>query len=156
MDQAVTHEMPQQARQGLEVSFCPPFRKVGIEEIGASWAFVERGLQAILDECPDEHWTPRDIRRYLREGRAALFVRADGFVVLERSREPITSEPYVNVWLMWFEPEHLKREEVAAWLDELTKAQACEWWQLSSPRMGWGRYLHGICTHAYTTWRRYV
>jgi hypothetical protein len=156
VNQTVTLEIPQSDRVVALDSYRPPFRKVPTEEIGAAWPFVERGLVSILERCRGEAWTPRDIRRHIRQGRAGLFVRKDGFVVLERCEQPITHEPYLNVWLMWFEALALPKHEVAAWLDEMAKSLSCEWWQFSSPRMGWGQYLEGICEPAYQTWRRSV
>jgi len=154
--QNVTTELPQHDRVVALDSYRPPFRKVPPEAIGGSWAFVEQGLNQILAKCGGEHWTPRDIRRHLREGRAGLFVRNDGFIVLERCMEPVSGEPFLNVWLMWFEALALPKDEIAAWLDGMAKSLNCEWWQFTSPRQGWGHYLEGICQPAYTTWRRSV
>lgn len=154
--QNVTTESHQRDRVVALDAYRPPFRQVPIEALDASWPQIEKGLLAILAECPKEHWTPRDIRRYLRAGRATAFVRPDGFVILERSEEPVSGEPFLNAWLMWMEAGTLPRDEVAAWLDDMARSRHLEWWQLSSPRLGWGRYLAGVCEVAYVTYRRYV
>ena len=139
MDQAVTEQL---------------FHRVTPDDVPAHWPAVERGIAAILAKCPKEPWTARDIRRHLRLGHAGLFVREDGFIVVERRNEPISGEPYLNVWLMWFEPGKMNRDAIAAWLDEMVRQTRSEWWQFTSPRNGWGQALEGCCERIGATWGR--
>lgn len=155
MSQAVA-ELPQLRVIAQQASHCPGFRFIAPDDVPAHWGRVEKGIASILAKCEREPWTSRDIRRALRAGRAQLFVREEGFVVLERCQEPISGEPYLNVWLMWFAPGTLPmlRKEVADWLDETREQAKCEWWQFTSPREGWGKFLEDICEPIASTWGR--
>lgn len=90
------------------------------------------------------------------EGAATLFLRPEGFVIVERCKEAITLEPYVNVWLMYFKPGEAMRlkDELVKWLDALKKFHRCAWWQFSSPREEWGATIAPFCDKTMVTWRR--
>lgn len=139
MDQAVAEQL---------------FYRVTPDDVSAHWPVVEKGINAILAKCPKEPWTARDIRRQLRLAKAALFVRENGFLVIERSLEPISGEPYLNVWLMYLEPGSMNRDAIAEWLDGMVRLHKCEWWQFTSPRDGWGAVLEGCCERIGSTWGR--
>lgn len=130
------------------------FTYVPPEDLSGNWVFVEHGLNEVLS-ITKEDWTPADVRRHLRFGRAALYVRDDGFVILERCLEPISGEPYLNVWIAWFEPGKAKaiRKEFIDWLDGAKQHSKCEWIQFASPRDGWAG-LEPDFERAQTIWRR--
>lgn len=129
---------------------------VPAEDLASVWGFVEPGLQEIL-ELTKEPWTVHHVKQYLRQGWATLFVDEDGFVVLQRLKAPWTSDPYVNVWVMWFKPDtaQARMHELVSWLDDITKQCKCDWWEWASPREGW-KWLErlGICQKVKTVWRR--
>lgn len=133
------------------------FKPVGKHEVSKVWDFVEPGICKILEKCGTETFTPRDIFRHLTLGHAALFVRDEGFVVLETCTEVLSGEPYLNVWLMWFKPGEAEKleEQLIAWLDQVRDHFNCFWWQFSSPREGWGRAMDKHCKKHVTTWRRH-
>lgn len=135
--------------------FRPLFVPVHADDIGQHWPMVERGIDSILAKATREPWTARDVRRHLRRGKAQLFLRDDGFIVLERAVEPISGEPYLNVWLMWFAPGCAMpqlRDQIKAWLDDMKILARAEWWQFSSPREGWGAMLETCCERICSTW----
>lgn len=131
------------------------FRAIGPHEIPDVWEFTEPGLQKIIERCKAT-WTIRDIRRHLRSGRATLFVRDEGFVVLERCTESISQEPYLNVWLMWFQNGAAAKlkDDLVAWLDAVRDQQRCEWWEFGSPREEWAAAMDSVCERFTTVWRR--
>lgn len=134
----------------------PVFRRVHAHEVGDVWALVDMGLREIVAQCPTVPWNPADVRRALRREEAFLFVRDEGFVITQRCLCPISAEPYLNVWAIWFAPGCASaiREELVEWLDYTCRATRCEWWEGTSTREGWGRALEGVCDVAMVTWRR--
>lgn len=126
------------------------------DELATHWPFLEIGLNAILARGK-ETWNPTDIRRHLRQGKASLFLVADkGFVVCERCTDPISAEPYLNVWLMYFKPGEgvkLYREMIGE-LDKMKKDGRMEWIQFSG-REDWRGMIEGDFQFHATTWRRY-
>lgn len=134
----------------------PVLSLVASSDIPEVWGFVEGGLNEILRRCPTETWTPRDVRRHLRAEDAGLYVNDHGFVVLQRSKEAISGEPYLNVWLIWFEPGKAAPllDELLAWLNSTCRQWRCEWWEFTSPdRHEWGNALRGIVDEVRMTWR---
>lgn len=131
------------------------FKHIDSDTIPEVWAFVERGLAEILRRCPHETWTPADVRRQLRAQDAGLYVHDSGFVVLQRSREAISHEPYMNVWLMWFEVGEAAplREDLIAWFNTICRQWRCEWWEFTSPDRQWGNALAGVVEEVRMTWR---
>lgn len=121
------------------------------------WGFVEPGICKILEKCGTHTFTPRDIKRHLYAGRATLFMRDEGFCVLEKCNEPLSGEPYLNVWLMWFKPGEAKRikPELVTWLDQVRDHFRCMWWEFSSPRDEWRGEMDDVCKRHVQTWRRY-
>lgn len=132
-----------------------PFSRVLPDDLQAHWAFVERGLRVALARCPGEPWTPDDMLGFLVDESAALYVRGDGFVILEQCVERVSKRKYLNVWVMWFQAGEGRkiRDVVVAWLDAMRAAHRCEWWQFSSPREGWVG-IEPICKRYMTIWRR--
>lgn len=132
------------------------FKPVTPHEVPDVWSFVEPGIEQVIRRCKADEWTPRDIRRYLRYGNAHLYVRDEGFVVLERLLAGISGEPYLNVWLMWFKPGEAKKlkTELIAWLDNARDHAKCEWWQFSSPRDEWANEMDDVCERTVQTWRK--
>lgn len=118
----------------------PLLKRIQPSELPEVWDGVEYGLKQIIARCPTVPWTPRDVRRRLRAGGGALYLRDDGFVVMERLAEGISAEPFLNVWLMWFEPGAALaiRSELVEWLDESCRLTNCEWWEFTSSREMWG------------------
>jgi hypothetical protein len=113
---------------------------VAPQDIAAHWPRVESGLLQVTRRTR-ERWTPTHVLQALHEGVAELFVCDDGFAVLQRLKEGWTSEPFINVWAMWFAPGkgRLARPEVEAWLTELA-TKSCgnpKALKFSSPRIGW-------------------
>ena len=108
------------------------------DDLGGEWAFVEKGLVQTVERFAPP-WTPDDVLQRLIDGKAALFVRADAFLVLEFDSEPISERRYLNVWIMWAEPQkaYPMRAQIVAWLRAMRLATGCEWVQFSSPRDGW-------------------
>lgn len=131
-----------------------PFSRVLPDDLESHWAFVERGLNVVRSLC-DEPWTADDILRCLVDEQAALYVRGDGFVILEQCNESISRRKYLNVWIMWFSPGRGKaiQREVIAWLDAMRLAHSCEWIQFSSPRDGWAGIEPDFVRHR-VIWRR--
>jgi hypothetical protein len=134
----------------------PFFDRVEPHQIGEVWEFVGAGLAVIAAECPTVPWYPRDVKRCLLKGQAALYVRPEGFVILQRCEEPISGAPYLNVWAIWFRPGTASplRQQLIEWLDYSCRATCCEWWEGTSTREGWGRALESVCDEAMVTWRR--
>jgi hypothetical protein len=113
---------------------------VAAQDLPKHWEWVKAGLEQVIRRTK-ERWTPTHVLQAMHEGAATLFVREDGFVVLQRLKAEWTSEPYVNVWAMWFAPGkgRLARPEVEAWLTELA-IKSCgnpKALKFSSPRIGW-------------------
>ena len=123
------------------------------DDLPKHWELVEAGLLEIIRRT-QEKWTPVHVKQAINEGWASLFICDDGFVVLQRLKALWTAEPYINVWAMWFPPGKGKarREELVAWLDQITSESKCGWWEFSSPREGWAGLPD--CEKARTTWRR--
>lgn len=133
------------------------FKPVAAHEIPDVWGFVEPGIARILEKCGTHTFTSRDIKRHLFLGRATLFVRDEGFCVLEKCNEPLSGEPYLNVWLMWFKPGEAEKleDELFAWISAMRDQHRCLWWEFSSPREGWGRVMDKKAKRHVTTWRSY-
>lgn len=111
-----------------------------VTDLEGHWPFVKSGLEQII-AITGEEWTPTHVRQALNEGLAALFVREDGFVVLQKLKEDWTGDPYINVWAMWFKPDRARiaRAEIDAWL-ETEAERLCgnpKALKFSSPRLGW-------------------
>jgi hypothetical protein len=134
--------------------FTPPFARVKPDELAAHWAFVENGLNHVRILC-DEPWSAEDILARLVDERAALYLRDDGFLILEQCEEPISLKRYLNVWVMWFRPGQGRkvRDISVQWLDAMKLAHGCAWWQFSSPRDGWAG-MEPLCERYRTIWRR--
>jgi hypothetical protein len=132
------------------VRFIPP------DDLSSVWGFVEPGLNEVL-ALTKEPWTVTHVKDFLRNGAASLFVDEDGFVVLQRLKAAWTSDPYLNVWVMWLKPDtgRPRIEELFAWLDGIKEQTKCDWWEWSSPREGW-RWLErlGLTEKVRTVWRR--
>lgn len=130
------------------------FRAVLPDDVSAHWGFVLEGLEKVKSKG-DVWWSPSDVKRQILLGHAWLFVRDEGFVVLERQIEP-NGEPYLNVWIMWFKPMAAWKikDELVAWLDEV--AASAKWgpWRFSSPREEWAEVIAPYCERYMTTWRR--
>ena len=131
------------------------FQEVRPEDIPEVWSLLEPGLLQIKKRC-DAPWVPQQVRAHLLEGRASVFICPVGFVILERCKEPMTSDPYLNVWLMWFQPgEGMKRrDEIVAFLDAMKKHAKCLWWQFGSPREEWAEVIKPFCEKTLIIWRR--
>jgi hypothetical protein len=127
---------------------------VAPDDLSGCWEFVEEGLKVIRSKG-DDWWQPQDVRRHLRENKAFLFIRDEGFVVLERCVHP-NSEPYINVWLMFFKPNAGMplRDWLVEWLDKVTADAKCERWYFSSPREEWAATIAPFCEKHMVTWRR--
>ena len=134
----------------------PLFQRVHAHEIPAWWEFVGEGLREIIRRCPTVPWTPRDVRRILRAEQAFLYVREDGFVVIQPLTDYITGEPYLNVWHLWFEAGRAAalRDELLEWLDTVCLDLRCEWWEFTSTREEWDDALRGACGTPRLTWVR--
>lgn len=131
-----------------------PFRRIAPDGLGAIWSWVERGLNVVRAVSAHKPWGADDVLRRLVDERAHLYVREDAFVVLEKCVEPISERPYLNVWVMWSEPQKANqiRPAIVRWLYAQKAAQGCDWWQFSSPRPGWYGIEAG-CEPVYTVWR---
>jgi len=138
-------------RDGTQLAFMRP---IPWDEIPSVWPFVEHGLNVILARTR-ETWTSQDVYRHLRFGKAQLFMHDKGFVTLEKCQEPISGEPYLNLWHIFFLPGEAKklRPELIAWVDEMRMATRCEWIQGSSPREAWD-VLEPDFEKVRTVWRR--
>lgn len=134
----------------------PLFQRTFEPDLNASWDFVEAGLRDVIARCPTVPWQPRDVLIALRRGDAALYVRGDGFLIVQRCQHHASYAPYLNVWVMWFAPGAAEalRPKLIEWLDTSCRATGCEWWEFSSTREAWGRALEGDCEVAMLTWRR--
>lgn len=124
---------------------------VSLSDLSAHWPMVEKGLLEIIRRT-GEKWTPTHVLQALNEGWARLFVCEDGFCILQPRKDDWTSEPYVNLWAMWFKPGTAKarEQELRDWLDGITNKQV----RGSSPRMGWGRALGPDWEIERVIWRR--
>lgn len=113
------------------------------------------GLEAIRKRCKPS-WSINHVHAHLLDARATAFVCDEGFVVLQRCGEAITGFPYLNVWLMWFQPGRAKARdaEIVAWLDEMKKRWGCMYWEFNSPRDEWAGAIAPFCEKVMTTWRR--
>ncbi len=131
------------------------FRAIPPDEVLNLWAEVSPGLATIRRRCKAP-WTVEQIRGHLLQARASLFVHEKGFVIVEKCVEQWTQEPYLNAWLMWFEPgEAMKRrDELVAWLDEMQRFHRCAWWQFGSPRKEWAKAIESFCEVTMIIWRR--
>lgn len=127
---------------------------VHADDLSEVWEFVEAGLRHVLS-LTHEPWTPRDVKQHIREGWASLYVCDEGFAVLQRRKADWTADPYINVWVLWFQADKARqrRAELIAWLDEMVRQQKCEWWEFGSPRAGWAG-LEADCERVKTIWRR--
>lgn len=124
------------------------------EELSAHWEYIERGLLEII-RLTGEEWTPAHVKQHLWEGWAQLFVCEDGFAVLQRLKSEWTSEPYLNVWAMWFKPgaAKVRRGELVAWIKAEAARKGCARWRFTSPRRGWGALEGEECEIERITWR---
>lgn len=88
-----------------------------------------------------ERWTPTHVEQQINEGWASLFVCEDGFAVLKRQKQDWTSEPFIQVWALWFKPNTAKarRDELFAWVRKITREAGCRYAEMGSPLKGWGR-----------------
>lgn len=130
------------------------FTFVTPETLPDHWAFVQPGLEKILEKNPD-WWTPADVKARLLNGFAFLHVAAQGFVILERSNQP-NGTPYMNIWHMWFKPGagvKLKKELVE-WLDMMRRMMRCEFVQFGTAREEWAHMIEGDFEKAITIYRR--
>jgi hypothetical protein len=122
------------------------------------FGFYENGITEIIAKAHGRiSFTPRDIYRHLRQGRAFLYRVGDvGFFVCEKCIESISQEPYMNVWLMWFQPgEGVKvKDEVLAYLDAMSEAGGCEWIDFGTTRNAWVELLKGDFEEHMITLRR--
>lgn len=134
----------------------PLFERVSADRVREVWSFVAEGLAAIILECPTVPWNSADILRVLLDGRAALYVHADGFVVLTRPNEELSGKPYLGVWLLWFRPGRAEPlfEEIVAWLDRVRDDTGCCWWEFTSTRGGWTNAMAEVCEPPRYTFRR--
>jgi len=124
-------------------------------ELPHVWEAVERGLNRILELCPD-YWIPRDVKRHLYQGRCFLYFSDQGFFIVERCNEIFSGSPFLNVWVMYFQPgegEKLKHQIIEQ-LDALKAQTFSEWIQFTSPRKAWGRAMDGLFEEYATIWRR--
>jgi hypothetical protein len=129
-------------------------RRVAPSELASHWPFVEQGLN-IAASHGDESWTPKHVHDRIFDERAALYVRDEGFVVLEQCVHPISKAKYLNAWIAWFAAGEGKKRlhELVAWLDAMKQAHGCAWIEFSSPREGW-EGLRPYFKPALTIWRR--
>lgn len=103
------------------------------------------------------NWHPLDIYRRLRDNKCTLLLMPDkGFAILERDCEPLSGEPYLNIWLMWFKPQEMKphRDAIIAQLDAIKEATHCSWIQFTSPRE-WSDMIEPEFKPYATIWRRH-
>jgi hypothetical protein len=130
------------------------FQPVPPEQLPGVWEFVRHGLEVVIRRT-GETWNPEDVRRSLVRGDTALFLRPDGFVVLERRTEFWSCAPYLNVWIAYFRPGKAKplRAEFIAWLDSMRALTKTEWLEFRSPREGWAG-LEPDFVKVATIWRR--
>lgn len=133
-----------------------PLHRVAPDAFGPIWAWVEKGLGQVRALRKTTPWTADDVLQRLIDGKAALYVRKDGFLILEQCVEPISERRYLNVWVMWAEPQAFKNLQsiIVAWLDAMRLAQGCAWWEFSGARDGWGKVFDGICEEYVTIYRR--
>lgn len=124
------------------------------EDLNAHWEFVEKGLN-VVRAIGREPWTADNVLSHLVDQRAALYLRDDGFVILEQCNEPISGRKYLNVWVMWFQPGRGRavRQQVTEWLDAMKAAHSAEWIQFISVRDGWAGIEPDFVRHR-TIWRR--
>lgn len=131
------------------------FQEVLPEDIPEVWGLLEPGLSEIKRRC-EAPWVPAQVRTHLIEGRATAFLSSFGFLILERCKEPLTADPYLNVWLMWSRPREAfrRREEIVLFLDGMKKRAKCLYWQFGSPREEWAEVIKPYCDKVLTIWRR--
>jgi len=130
-------------------------RYIAPQELPQVWEAVERGLTRILQLCPDT-WIPRDIKRHLYQGRCFLYFCDEGFFIVEKCCETFSGEPFLNVWVMYFQPgEGVKvKREIIAQLDVLRAQTHSEWIQFTSPRHKWAGMIEGDFKEYGRIWRR--
>lgn len=131
-----------------------PFRRVPAGELGAHWDSI---AQKINETCAKwaTPWGAADVLARLTDGRAALYLRDEGFIVLEQCVEALSGHKYLNAWFAWFKPLSGKpiRAQAVAWLDAMKVAHDCQWIEFSSPRAGWAILESYFAPHM-TVWRR--
>jgi hypothetical protein len=111
-------------------------KHVPVGELDAVWHLVVHGIRVVREKCK-ERWNEDDVRRQLNSDQARLYVRSEGFVILQQSQEAWSGLPCVNVWVAWFKPQQGKgiKHEVVEFLDQFGL------WKFESPRMGWAAEL---------------
>lgn len=141
--------------QAVAVNTQIPMRRVALAELPSVWPDIERGLQACLTKYGPQDWEPKDVHDRIVDGSAALYVRAEGFIVLEQCTHQISRKRYLNAWVAWFRPGEAKKRmhTLISWLDAITAANNCEWWELISPHDGW-KGLEPFCKRVSSVWRR--
>ncbi len=137
------------------------------DDLPGVWEFVSAGLQTVLARgvAKDnngnevrEPWNTDDVYRCLRSSRAYLFVHENGFLILARREEEWSLEPYLLVWVGWFQKGSalVLDGELFDWLDAQARLLNCKRLRIISPRMGWLTRLKGYFTLRYQTWERVI
>ena len=118
------------------------FTHVTGDTLHPAWPYVRRGLEKILERCPDS-WIPEDVYFAIRSGKASLFIFPGGFYVAEVLTDPNNGSKKLNVWTLYTEPnqEENVRNAIIQSLDTLAAQAGCKATRFVSPRSGWGRYL---------------
>lgn len=120
--------------------------------------FYEHGINEIIRRSNGRiTFTARDVYRHLRKRHCELYRVDDaGFFVIEVCTESISGEPFLNVWLMWFQPGKglpYKHAVIEA-LDRLCEHYRCEWIDFGTTREAWGELLKGEFEEHMITLRR--
>lgn len=118
------------------------------------WPYVKRGLERVREVSP-ERWLPEDLYAHLRIGRAHLYTgwheeRYLGFFITENKRDPFTNDAFVNVWVLFAEPqqgEHFADvgqfiKDTIAFIDTIALNAGAKWIAMDG-RTGWQRMLKG-------------
>jgi hypothetical protein len=127
------------------------FELITPEGLHGVWDYVKTGLARIQEASP-ERWRAEDVYAQCRYKLAHLYLGYDGdhcrgFFIVQVLKQPFSSEPYLNVWVLYGEPtrgEHCAevtpfQDETIAFLDNCAKHHGAKWIEFRG-RWGWSRY----------------
>jgi hypothetical protein len=141
------------------------FELIRQDNLRESWPAVKRGLERVLT-IGKEYWLTEDVYAHLRMNLATLYLgfaddRYLGFFIAETKREPYTNESYVNVWILFAEPQNGENhagvaefvQETIAYIDEIARKLGVTRIRMSG-REGWKRFLKGYFEPVKTEFER--
>ena len=107
-------------------------------DIRQLWHRIKPALEEI-QQYQEPDWIPEDIYHWVQSGQATLYVTDDGFAIVQRGQNVVTSQIYLLLLICysWDGTQNIK--DYTAAFDELARSVNASYLEVGSKRRGFER-----------------